>query len=229
MRFFSYLQMLTGSEFILHFLKSKKVEQLFGYSGGANLHLLNEIYKEKIPFLVNRHEQFSGHTAEGWAKISNQPGCIITTSGPGVTNMITPLQDAYLDSVPLFLITGNVPTKKLGTQAFQEVNATALTKSCTKWNYCVTNIAELPSVLEYGYQQTMIGKKGPVHIDICSDIFSQEIEINSFLPETVIEKEEFLYENTDLYRIENRIRNSKKTCIYNWKGFLSCNEITSKI
>lgn len=218
MRFFSYLQMVTGSEFILHFLKSKKVDQLFGYSGGANLHLLNEIYKEKIPFLVNRHEQFSGHTAEGWAKISNQPGCIITTSGPGVTNMITPLQDAYLDSVPLFLITGNVPTKKLGTQAFQEVNATALTKSCTKWNYCVTNIAELPSVLEYGYQQTMIGKKGPVHIDICSDIFSQEIEINSFQPETVIEKEEFFYENTDLYRIENRIRNSKKPVFIIGKG-----------
>ena len=210
--------MVTGSEFILHFLKSKNVDQLFGYSGGANLHLLNEIHKQKIPFLVNRHEQMTGHTAEGYAKISNQPGCIITTSGPGVTNMITPLQDAYSDSIPLFLITGNVATHKLGTQAFQEVNATELTKPCTKWNYCIKDINELPFTLEYGYNKAMEGKKGPVHIDICSNIFSEEIDLNFLSNHTISKKENYSYKTEDLYRIENRLRNSKKPVIIVGKG-----------
>lgn len=222
MKFFSFIEMITGSEFILHFLKSKNVDQLFGYSGGANLHLLNEIYKQNIPFLANRHEQMTGHSAQGYAKISNQPGCIITTSGPGVTNMITPLYDAYLDSTPLFLITGNVASKNLGTQAFQEVNATALTKSCTKWNYCVTNVLELPFVLDYAYNKAMDGKKGPVHIDICSDIFSKTID-SGFLPNDIpITKEENLFEKRkELSRIENRIQNSKKPVFIIGKGSFS--------
>ena len=218
MKFFSFLQIMTGSEFILHFLKSKNVDQLFGYSGGANLPLLNEIHKQKFPFLVNRHEQMTGHTAEGYAKISNQPGCIITTSGPGVTNMITPLQDAYSDSIPLFLITGNVATKNLGTQAFQEVNATELTKPCTKWNYCIQDINELPFILEYGYQKAMEGKKGPVHIDICSDIFIKEFEFDFLSTQHSIKKKEKTFKNQELYRIENRIRNSKKPVFLIGKG-----------
>ena len=219
MKFFSFIEMITGSEFILHFLKSKNVDQLFGYSGGANLHLLNEIHKQNIPFLANRHEQMTGHSAQGYAKISNQPGCIITTSGPGVTNMITPLYDAYLDSTPLFLITGNVASKNLGTQAFQEVNATSLTKSCTKWNYCITNVLELPFVLDYAYNKAMEGKKGPVHIDICSDIFSKTID-SVFLPNDIpITKEANLFEKRkELSRIENRIRNSKKPVFIVGKG-----------
>ncbi len=222
MKFFSFIEMITGSEFILHFLKSKNVDQLFGYSGGANLHLLNEINKQNIPFLANRHEQMTGHSAQGYAKISDQPGCIITTSGPGVTNMITPLYDAYLDSTPLFLITGNVASKNLGTQAFQEVNATSLTKSCTKWNYCVTNVLELPFVLDYAYNKAVEGKKGPVHIDICSDIFSKTID-SVFLPNHIpIIKEENLFEKKkELSRIESKIQNSKKPVFIIGKGSFS--------
>ena len=213
-----FMNMITGSEYIVKFLQYKKVDHIFGYSGGSNLHLLDNIGKSSIKFITNRHEQFSGHTAQGYAKILNKPGCILTTSGPGVTNMITPLQDAYCDSTPLFLISGNVPTNKLGQQSFQEINSTALTKSCTKWNYSIQNITELPSVLEYGYNTALEGRKGPVHIDICSDIFPKEIDIDSFPLNDISEKEKKLYNKQDLYCIENRIRNSKKPVFLVGKG-----------
>ena len=215
---FFFMNMLSGSDYIVHFLESKRVDHIFGYSGGSNLHFLDRIGKSPIKFITNRHEQFSGHSAEGYSKVSEKIGCIITTSGPGVTNMITPLQDAYSDSIPLFFITGNVARKNLGTQAFQEVNATELTKPCTKWNSCVKNITELPFILEYGYNKAMEGKKGPVHIDICSDIFSKEMEMEFFPTETILEKKENTFEKTDLYRIENRIRNSKKPVFLIGKG-----------
>ena len=170
-----FLNLITGSDYIVNFLESKKIKHIFGYSGGSNLHLLDKINTTSIKFIANRHEQFSGHCAEGYAKASNNLGVAFTTSGPGVTNMITPLQDSFSDSIPLLLISGNVATKKLGTNAFQEVDATALTEPCTKWNYCVKNVKELPECLEHAYNIAMDGKRGPVHLDICSDVFSSMI------------------------------------------------------
>lgn len=215
-----FINMLSGSDYIVDFLQSKKVEHIFGYSGGSNLHLLDKIGKSSIKVITNRHEQFSGHSAEGYAKLNNDIGIILTTSGPGVTNMITPLQDAYSDSIPLFLITGNVAKKNLGTQAFQEVNSTELTKPCTKWNYCIQDIKELPSILEKGYNIALEGKKGPVHIDICSDIFSKEIDMNNVSLEKKLKKKIIYnsFEKKDFYRIENRLRNSKKPVFILGKG-----------
>lgn len=175
-----FISMLTGSQFIMQKLLEKNVNTIFGYSGGSNLHLFNEIkkYKDesKIQFIVNKHEQFLGHSAEGYAKASGKIGCSIITSGPGITNMITPLQDAFLDSIPMICISGQVSSKVLGTRAFQEVNAIGLTKHCTKWNYLIKDSSELEYALEKAFDIAMYGKKGPIHLDICSDVFSSEMK-----------------------------------------------------
>lgn len=170
-----FIHMLTGSEYIIRHFERNNVDTVFGYSGGANLHLFDKLGKSNLKLVVNRHEQFVGHSAEGYAKASGKFGVAITTSGPGLTNIITPLQDALSDSVPLVCISGQVSSKVLGTNAFQEVDAIGLTKSCTKWNFCVKEVEDLHYALEHGFKIARQGKKGPVHIDVCSDVLSSEI------------------------------------------------------
>jgi acetolactate synthase-1/2/3 large subunit len=219
-----FLNLITGSDYILDFLESKNIKHIFGYSGGSNLHLLNKINKTSITFIANRHEQFSGHCAEGYAKANNNVGVVFTTSGPGVTNMITPLQDCYSDSIPLLLISGNVPIKSLGTNAFQEVDSTALTKPCTKWNYCLKSVKELPQALENAYNIAMDGKRGPVHLDICSDIFSSHIEYkDTFVKKTILSKEnsEQIDDMGKLEKVKNKLINSKKPVFIVGKGAFS--------
>ena len=219
-----FLNLITGSDYILDFLQSKKIQHIFGYSGGSNLHLLDKINKTSIKFIANRHEQFSGHCAEGYAKANNNLGVVFTTSGPGVTNMITPLQDCYSDSIPLLLISGNVPTKNLGTNAFQEVDSTALTEPCTKWNYCVKNVKDLPESLENAYNIAMNGKRGPVHLDICSNVFSSPMEYeDTFVRRTILCKENFEYTDykEELEKVKNKLINSKKPVFILGKGAFS--------
>ena len=215
---------LSGSEYIVNFFESKKVKHIFGYSGGANLHLLDTISKSNIEFITNRHEQFSGHSAEGYAKTSGKIGVVVATSGPGVTNLITPLQDAFSDSVPLFAITGQVSSKDIGTNAFQEVDAISLTKACTKWNYFVKDVHELPQVLEKAYIISMDGKKGPVHVDVCSDIFSKTLQYKDTFYQTSFIKG--CVEKYDLTRIQNKLINSKRPVLIVGKGaFSAMNQI----
>ena len=179
MKTYFFLTILTGSQYITQFFRQHGMNTIFGYPGGSNLHLLHQIGKEEkkgnLRLVINRHEQFVGHSAEGYARASGKTGVAITTSGPGITNMITPLQDAFCDSVPLFCISGQVSSNVLGTSAFQEVNATDLTRSCTRFNYQVRDPQELPWALDYALQEANRGKKGPVHLDICSDVFSAEM------------------------------------------------------
>lgn len=215
---------LSGSEYIVNFFESKQVKHIFGYSGGANLHLLDKISKSNIEFITNRHEQFTGHAAEGYAKSSGKPGIVVTTSGPGVTNLITPLQDAFSDSIPLFVITGQVSSKNIGTNAFQEVDAISLTKPCTKWNYCVQDVNELPQILEKAYIISMDGKKGPVHVDVCSDVFSKLMEYKDTFYKTSFIKGS--NKKFDLRKIQNKLINSKKPVVIVGKGaFSAMNQI----
>ena len=131
-RCFSTGKQLLGKDAILRALVNNDVDTIFGYSGGAILPAFDSLHKSKIKYYMNRHEQGCGHSAEGYAKVTGRPGVVMTTSGPGVTNLITPLQDSYSDGVPLvFIMTGQVPTSAIGTDAFQECPAIELTKPCT--------------------------------------------------------------------------------------------------
>ena len=169
----------TVANYIYRYLVQKNIKYVFGYSGGAVLPLLNEFYDSKhIQFIKNSNEQCSGFVAEGYSKslYLAVPGVIITTSGPGVTNLITPLQNAKSDGTPLIAISAQVPRKAIGTDAFQECDAINLTKHCTKWNKLVLNADHIPQLLDMAYNISMTARKGPVHLDIPKDVLLQEIE-----------------------------------------------------
>jgi acetolactate synthase-1/2/3 large subunit len=163
----------TGAK-ILHemLVQQHKVEYMFGYPGGAILPVFDELYKTPAKFILNRHEQASGHCADGYARATGKPGICIVTSGPGATNTITPLATAQMDSVPIIVFSGQVATKVIGNDAFQEADVTGISRFCTKWNYLVKNIAELPRVINEAFTIATSGRPGPVLIDLPKDITS---------------------------------------------------------
>eukprot|EP00922_Rhytidocystis_sp_ex-Travisia-forbesii_P032342 GHVS01048066.1.p1 GENE.GHVS01048066.1~~GHVS01048066.1.p1 ORF type:complete len:800 (+),score=139.77 GHVS01048066.1:112-2511(+) len=156
---------LSGAALIHTILVNKGVEFVFGYSGGAVLPLIDQFVDSPIRFYASSHEQCVGHAAAAVGKSTGRPGIVVVTSGPGLTNLITPLQDAFMDGVPMIVISGQVPISVMGTDAFQECPATALTKPCTKWNFLAQDVASLPWAVENAFRIAMSGRKGPVHID----------------------------------------------------------------
>ena len=171
-----------GKDAIIKRLEYHKVDTIFGYGGGAILPLFDSLANSSISYYMNRNEQGSGHCAEGYAKITGKPGIVATTSGPGVTNLITPLQDSYSDGVPIIVLTGQVPTTAIGTDAFQECPAIDLTKPCTKWNYQLTSSNEIDNVIDEAFYIALSGRPGPVHIDIPKDILMQAMVLNDSIP-----------------------------------------------
>ena len=172
----------TVANYICKQLIKRNIKYAFGYSGGANLPLLDAFYSNKqIQFIKNSTEQCSGFVAEGFSKslYLAQPGIIVTTSGPGLTNIITPLQNAYSDGTPMIAISAQVPTHAIGTDAFQECPAVKLTKHCTKWNIQIKNKDEIISALDTAFNISMSPRKGPVHIDIPKDILLQTIDLTN--------------------------------------------------
>ncbi len=161
----------TGAR-ILHemLIGPHKVEYMFGYPGGAILPVFDELYKTPAKFILNRHEQASGHCADGYARVTGKPGVCIVTSGPGATNTVTPLATAQMDSIPIVVFSGQVPTKVIGNDAFQEADVTGITRPCTKWNYLVKDIRELPRVINEAFMVATSGRPGPVLIDLPKDI-----------------------------------------------------------
>ena len=161
----------TGAK-ILHemLIGQHKVEYMFGYPGGAILPVFDELYKTPAKFILNRHEQASGHCADGYARVTGKPGVCIVTSGPGATNTVTPLATAQMDSIPMIVFSGQVPTKAIGNDAFQEADVTGITRPCTKWNYLVKNIRELPRVINEAFLVATSGRPGPVLIDLPKDV-----------------------------------------------------------
>lgn len=169
---------ILGKDAVLNGLIKNNVDAIFGYSGGAILPIFDSIYNSGIKYYMNRHEQSSGHCAEGYAKVTGKPGIVTTTSGPGVTNLITPIQDSYSDGIPLVVLTGQVPTHAIGSDAFQECPAIELTKPCTKWNYQIKHANEIECVIDHAFKLSTSGRPGPVHIDIPKDIMLQEVTDN---------------------------------------------------
>ncbi|MGC4031004.1 MAG: thiamine pyrophosphate-binding protein [Tepidisphaeraceae bacterium] len=161
----------TGAQ-ILHeaLVGTHKVEVMFGYPGGAILPVFDELYRTPAKFILNRHEQASGHCADGYARATGKPGVAIVTSGPAATNMITPMATAQMDSIPMVVFSGQVATKVIGNDAFQEADVTGISRPCTKWNYLVKDIRELPRVINEAFMIATSGRPGPVLIDLPKDI-----------------------------------------------------------
>jgi acetolactate synthase-1/2/3 large subunit len=162
---------MTGAEMVIQALADQGVEHLFGYPGGAVLPIYDALFhQDKVRHILVRHEQGAVHAAEGYARSTGKVGCVLVTSGPGATNAVTGLTDALCDSIPLVCITGQVPTHMIGNDAFQECDTVGITRPCTKYNYLVKNIADLPRVLHEAFYVASSGRPGPVVVDIPKDI-----------------------------------------------------------
>src|SRR6476620_6251369 len=161
----------TGAK-ILHemLVQQHKTEVMFGYPGGAILPVFDELYKTPAKFILHRHEQSSGHCADGYARATGKPGVCIVTSGPGATNTVTPLATAQMDSVPIIVFSGQVATKAIGNDAFQEADVTGITRPCTKWNYLIKDVRELPRVVNEAFLIATSGRPGPVLVDLPKDV-----------------------------------------------------------
>ncbi|MEM8878585.1 MAG: acetolactate synthase 3 large subunit [Pseudomonadota bacterium] len=162
---------MTGAEMVVRALKDQGVEHVFGYPGGAVLPIYDEMFQqEDVRHILVRHEQGAGHAAEGYARSTGKAGVALVTSGPGATNMVTPLTDALMDSIPLVCITGQVPTHLIGSDAFQECDTVGITRSCTKHNYLVKDVNDLSRVLHEAFEVATSGRPGPVVVDIPKDV-----------------------------------------------------------
>jgi len=170
---------ISGAQMVIEALIAEGVDTVFGYPGGAIMNVYDEIYKQdNFQHILTRHEQAAVHAAEGYSKASGKVGVSMITSGPGFTNAVTGLADAYMDSIPLVVISGQVPMSLIGTDAFQEIDAVGISRSCTKHNYLVTDAKDLARVLKEAFYIARTGRPGPVHVDIPKDVTAQIAEFN---------------------------------------------------
>jgi acetolactate synthase I/II/III large subunit len=175
---------LTGAEIVVRCLQEEGVEYVFGYPGGAVLFIYDELFKQdKVKHVLVRHEQGAAHAADGYSRASQKVGVCLVTSGPGVTNAVTGIATAYMDSIPMVIITGQVPTAAIGLDAFQEVDAVGITRPCVKHNFLVKNVKDLASTIKKAFYLAKTGRPGPVLVDIPKDVTIQSCEFA--YPETV--------------------------------------------
>ncbi len=214
----------NGARSIINALKKHEFDTAFGYSGGAVLPVLDAFVNNDIKFVMNRDEQCSGHSAAGYFKSSGKPGLTVTTSGPGVTNLVTPLYDAYNDGVPFLALTGQVPTGAIGTDAFQECPATEITKPCTKWSYQIQKGDNISQVIDYAMDIMMEERMGPVHLDLPKDIMMEGYDESKTrwcdFPNTNSKK---IYpEEKDINNLLKLIEISERPVILAGQGCLDC-------
>ena len=174
-------KLYTGAEIVFKCMEDQKVEFIFGYPGGAVLPIYDELKNhDSIKHILARHEQGAGHAAEGYARSCGKPGVVLVTSGPGATNVVTALTDAYMDSIPLVCISGQVPTHLIGTDAFQECDTTGITRPCTKHNWLVKDVKDLAKTIHKAFEVATTGRPGPVLVDIPKDIQFQKAKYTNF-------------------------------------------------
>ena len=168
---------LTGADILVRCLKDEGVKYIFGYPGGAALHIYDALYKQDaVRHILVRHEQGASHAADGYARVTGQPGVVLVTSGPGVTNTITGIATAYMDSIPMVVISGQVPSTLIGDDAFQEVDAVGVTRPCVKHNFLVRDVNDLAETVKKAFYIANTGKPGPVMVDIPKDVTAAKAE-----------------------------------------------------
>lgn len=178
---------MTGGEIFHEMMLRQNVKVVFGYPGGAILPVYDAIYNsEYFDFILPRHEQGAGHIAQGYARASGKVGVVLVTSGPGATNVVTPMQDALSDGTPMVVFTGQVPTTAIGSDAFQEADIVGISRACTKWNVMVRDIADLPRLINQAFEIATSGRPGPVLVDLPKDvtasILKKAIPVHSVIP-----------------------------------------------
>jgi len=223
-------KLYSGAEIVFKCLEDQDVEFIFGYPGGAVLPIYDELKNHSaIKHILVRHEQGAGHAAEGYARSSGKPGIVLVTSGPGATNVVTALTDAYMDSVPLVCISGQVPTHLIGTDAFQECDTTGITRPCTKHNWLVKDIKDLSKILHEAFHVATTGRPGPVLVDIPKDI--QFAKSNYFKPKK--EKKNNgqahnKFQQNEIDELVSLISRAKKPVIYTGGGVINSGPEASK-
>lgn len=214
---------ISGSQMIVEALRQEGVEVVFGYPGGAALNIYDEIYKQKyFRHILVRHEQAAAMAADGYARASGKVGVAVVTSGPGFTNALTGLATAYSDSIPVVLISGQVATSLIGTDAFQEIDAIGISRPCVKHNYLVKTIEELPRILKEAFYIARSGRPGPVHVDIPKDVtaklgvfeYPSEIKMQTYKPN-------YKGNSKQIKKAVELIANSKKPILYIGGGVIS--------
>ncbi len=208
---------LNGAEILIDCLQKEGVEHVFGYPGGAVLHIYDALEaQDKITHVLVRHEQGAAHGADGYARTNGKPGVVLVTSGPGITNAVTGIATAHMDSIPMVIISGQVPSPLIGMDAFQEVDATGITRSCVKHNFLVRDISEIATTVKKAFHIATTGRPGPVVIDIPKDItiakmeqeeYPESIEIRSYKPTTKPS-------NRQIRKAAELITKSKKPILY---------------
>ncbi|MBI1942414.1 MAG: biosynthetic-type acetolactate synthase large subunit, partial [Betaproteobacteria bacterium] len=175
---------LTGAEIVIRCLQAEGVEYVFGYPGGAVLFIYDELFKqEKVKHVLVRHEQGAAHAADGYSRSSQKVGVCLVTSGPGVTNAVTGIATAYMDSIPMVVISGQVPTHAIGQDAFQECDAVGITRPCVKHNFLVKDVKDLAVTIKKAFYLATTGRPGPVLVDIPKDVTTHRCEFQ--YPETL--------------------------------------------
>ena len=216
---------MSGAKMVIESLHQEGVEVAFGYPGGAIMNVYDEIYKQNyFEHILNRHEQACVIAAEGYARSTGKTGVAIVTSGPGFTNAITGIADAYMDSIPVVIISGQVPTTIIGTDGFQEIDAVGISRPCTKHNYLVNKIEDLPRIIKEAFHLASTGRPGPVHVDIPKDITAQ---IGEFIYPSEVSmptyKPTLNYNKKQLKRAMEAISNAKKPLLYIGGGAILSN------
>ncbi len=170
-------QLLTGADIVVRCLKEEGVEFVFGYPGGAVLHIYDALYgQDDVKHILVRHEQGAGHAADGYARATGKPGVVLVTSGPGVTNAVTGIATAYMDSVPMVILSGQVPTHLIGNDAFQEVDSVGITRPCVKHNFLVKDVTKLAETIRKAFYIATTGRPGPVLVDLPKDVTANKTE-----------------------------------------------------
>ena len=214
---------MTGAAIVFKALEEQGVDTIFGYPGGAVLPIYDELKNhKKIRHFLVRHEQGAGHAAEGYARSSGKPGIVLVTSGPGVTNTVTALTDAYMDSIPIVCITGQVPTHLIGTDAFQECDATGITRPCTKHNWLVKDVKDLSKIMHKAFEVATSGRPGPVLVDIPKDIqFNKTKYISYKNKKQLNSKKNNLFTQKDIEAATEYFKKSSKPVIYTGGGVVN--------
>ena len=224
-------KLFTGAEIVFKCLEDQNVEFIFGYPGGAVLPIYDELKNhESIKHILVRHEQGAGHAAEGYARSSGKPGVVLVTSGPGATNVVTALTDAYMDSVPLVCISGQVPTHLIGTDAFQECDTTGITRPCTKHNWLVKDIKDLSKIIHKAFEVATTGRPGPVLVDIPKDIQFQKAAYSKFKKQNKLNgKKHNNYNQKDIDQLINLMSKATKPIFYTGGGVINSGPKASEL
>ena len=212
---------LNGAEILINCLKKEGVKHIFGYPGGAVLHIYDALeVQEDITHILVRHEQGAAHAADGYARTSGKPGVVLVTSGPGITNAVTGIATANMDSIPMVVISGQVPSPLIGNDAFQEVDAVGITRSCVKHNFLIKDISEVAITVKKAFHIATTGRPGPVVIDIPKDVTINQMELEEY-PETIkmrSYKPTTKASNRQIKKAAELIANSQRPILYSGGG-----------